>query len=486
MDLKAYNKIVSNELKVKSELSSEYFEHKNKGGQDLYDYISKHKKALQDVFKENKKELDLISLVPSYSENYAMSPEERKEKNRNMRYQSNLKGAKIPEPPRDIKDVREQYDPLLTNMDEEESKRELISKGYYNPSEEDVKAHQEKRKTEDERVRKADKWEQMNPLLKIGLSFVAPRISESLQEGYSPSMKDIGLDIGEGIATSVGPGVILKSARAIKPLSKLIAKGIRGLKSYKATGMDTANPIMGTVGQLAESAGTAGLAELPIELGLNTADKLVYSGDRSRGTDEMSIGDLKDITGKSIRGAMITGIGSGMKAKNTIDPTAQAKLNKLNELENLAYPTIKKEKVELDENLLKDIKELKQYDLMANTKTDPRIEKEIETFLTTTNAQQLIKDYAKRNNVDVSTAYDAVKKQADELCRYEHPNKFFKLSSDAKLEDFSDFAKKRKEKLIQDAFINSIDKGAFAGGLLDLGLTRGNASIDLLDMDTGY
>lgn len=473
------------ELKSVSKWEEEYSEAKKKGGKELYDYIAKHKEALQDVFDSNKNELNIIALVPSLSENYAMSSDERKEKNRNMRYHPNLKGAKIPEPPKDIKDVREQYDPPATNMDEEESKRELESKGYYNPSEEDVKAYQEKRKTEEERVRKADAWERMNPLLKIGLSFIAPRCSESMQEGYNPSMKDIGLDVAEGVATSIGPGVILKGARMIKPLSKLIAKGVHGLKSYKATGMDTANPVMGTIGQLAESAGTAGLAELPIELGLNTADKMVYSGDRSRGTDEMSVEDVKDIFGNSIRGAMIAGIGSGVKSKNSINPTTQAKMNKLNELENLAYPT-KKEKVDLDENLLNDIMELKKYDYMANPGSNWVNEEEIKTLLTTTNAPKLIKDYAERNNVDVSTAYDVVKKQADEFTKQERLSKFIQYSNNGKLKDYSDLAKKKKEELLYNSFINNLDKGAFIGGLLDLGLTRGNASVDLLDKDTGY
>lgn len=483
-DITQYNSSLSNEAQSESELTKNYFEHKSKGGQEFKDYISKHKKALQEVFKDNRNELNLIALVPSLSENYAMSLSERKEKNRNMRYHPNLKGAKIPEPPRDIKDVREQYDPLSTNMDEEESKRELISKGHYNPSEEDVKAHLKKRKEEQERVKKADEWERMNPILKLGLSIAVPRVSESMQEGYEPSMKDIGLDIAENIATSLGPGVILKSARAIKPLSKLIAKGVRGIKKYKSTGIDSANPVMGTVGQFAESAGTAGLAELPIELGLNTTDKLVYSGDRRRGTDEISLGDLKDIAGKSIRGAMIAGIGSGVRARNGINPTEQAKLNKLNEIENLAYPT-KKANVKLDEKLANDIKELKEYDSFLHPEATVSKE-EIKDFLTTTNAKDLINDYAKRNNVDVSTAYDVVKKQADELNRLDKQSKFVQFNDWAKPKDLSDIAKEKKEKLLNELFLRDIDKGAIFGGLLDLGLTRINNSIDLLNKDTGY
>lgn len=488
MTIDEYNNKILNDAKSKESITNEYYKSKSKSSQDFYDFIHKHKKALQDAFKDNQKELNLITLIPSLSENYAMSSGERKTKNRDMQYHPKLKGAKIPEPPRLIKDVREQYNPVVSKMDEEESKRELVSEGYYNPSEEDVKAHLEKRKEEQERTNRADEWESLSPLAKLVFSFAAPRISESWQEGRKPSLKDLGLDVTEAIATSVGPGAILKGARAIKPLSKGLAKLGNFLRKYKSTGIDSANPIMGTVGQLAESAGTVGIPEGLIELGLNTTDKALYSGDRTRGTDEWSLSDVKDVFGESARGAMLAGIGSGAKAKRGIDPTAQAKLNKLNEIENLAYPS-QKMNVELDKKLYDDIKELKKYDSYLNpeAKVSEKEMKELKEFLTSTNAQNLIKDYAKRNNVDVKTAYDVVKRQADELIKQDKQSKFIELSDWAKLpRDQSVLAKEEKKKLLDQLFLDDMGKGATFGGMLDMGLTRGNNTIDINDKDTGY
>lgn len=451
-----------------------YYDAKKKGGQALYDYIQKNKSDLQELFKDNQDELNLITLVPSISDNAKMSGEERDEANRTLKYHPNLSSAKIDEPPTLIKDVREQYSPVVSTLDDAQIRRELRSQGFVNPTEEDVKAYLEKRKTETERIKKADEWERSSPLWKLGLSLVAPRSAESLQEGYSPSTKDIGLDIAENIGLSIGPMSILKGAKLIKPIGRKLGQIQNGFKAYQQTGASSLNPIANYGGQLAESAGTTGLATLPIELGLNASDKALYSGDRSRGTDQWNVGDVKDVLGNSVRGAMIAGITSGAKIKKDFTPTEQKKFDllKQKQYELSPFKQPNKHSNKEKEKLVNDIYEIKR--LEGNT--DVSLEQIKKTVSDKDNGDRIL-DVMKENNVDAATAYNMVKNKPN--------SKFISYSPEMSPNEYEEYTKQLKD-LAEEKFRKQMDKGSLIGGLFDLGLTRGNSALDLLEKDTGY
>lgn len=458
-----------------------YYDAKKKGGQALYDYIQKNKSDLQKLFKDNQDELNLITLVPSIADNAKMSGEERDEANRSLKYHPNLSSAKIDEPPTSIKDIREQYSPVVSTLDDAQIRRELRSQGFVNPTEEDVKAYLEKRKTETERIKKADEWERSSPLWKLGLSFVAPRTAESMQEGYSPSKKDIGLDIAENVGLSIGPMGILKGAKLIKPIGRKFRQILGGFKTYQQTGASSLNPIANYVGQLAESAGTTGLATLPIELGLNASDKALYSGDRSRGTDQWNVGDVKDVLGNSVRGAMIAGIASGSKTKNGFTPTEQKKIDLLKkkqyELSPLKEAT--KHSNEEKEELVKNIYEINRLGGDTNVSLD-----KIRETVNHNDTGDRILDVMKANELDAKSAYDlVVGKQKGNFSKFITPSQ--STSPQSMALTYED-ATKQLNDLVEEKFRSQLDKGALFGGLVDLGLTRGNSTFDLLDKDTGY
>ena len=265
----------------------------------------------------------------------------------------------------------------------------------------------------------------------------------------------------------------MKGAKLIKPIGRKLGQLQNIFKTYQQTGASSLNPIANYGGQLAESAGTTGLATLPIELGLNATDKALYSGDRSRGTDQWKVGDVKDVLGNSVRGAMIAGITSGAKLKNGFTPTEQKKIDlyKQKQYESSPFKQSKKHSDKEKEDLVKDICEIKSLEGNMDVPME-RIRK----IVNDEDTGDRILDVMKINNVDAGTAFDMVKNKTN--------NGFITYSPNMKL-DYED-ATKRVNDLVEDKFRNQLGKGALLGGLFDLGLTRGNSALDLLEKDTGY
>lgn len=262
-------------------LRDAYFDAKNKGGKAFYDFIQQHKNDLMGLFDDNQQEKNLIVLVPSVGDEAVGSSDKEwvKEKNTALKNESTLRDAKIAAKEQSIKDVRQRYRPDLAKIEANDSalteriRAELKQKGY-NPTDEDVLKVKTELLKEQERVRRADAYEQKPTWQRIAYSLAFPRSAESRAMGQEPTFKDTALDFAELGSTFLPFGAIAKFPKLFNKIGKL---------ATKADEFTQGVPVLGIFGDLAKGGGQIALPEFLASAGIGTADAIAYDDGRERG-----------------------------------------------------------------------------------------------------------------------------------------------------------------------------------------------------------
>ena len=262
-------------------LRKEYFDAKNKGGKAFYDFIQQHKEELEGLFKIVPDEANLISLVPSIGDEASNSSDKEwvKAQNDALKSESTLRDAQIAAKEQSIKDARKRYRPDLAKLEADDSaltqriKEELKHQGY-NPTDEDVNKIKNELVREQERVRRANEYEQKPAWQRIAFALTSPRTAESLSRGERPTIKDNVLDLAEYSTMFLPVAAVSKFPRAFEKIGRLtsklddVTKGVPGLR---------------IAGDLAKGGGQIGITEFVPSLGIRTADAVAYDDGRERG-----------------------------------------------------------------------------------------------------------------------------------------------------------------------------------------------------------
>lgn len=262
-------------------LRDAYFDAKNKGGKAFYDFIQQHKNDLMGLFDDNQQEKNLIVLVPSIGDEAVGTSDKAwvKEKNAALKNESSLRDAKITAKEQSIKDVRQRYRPDLAKIESNDSalteriRAELKQKGY-NPTDEDVLKVKNEMLKEQERVRRADAYEQKPTWQRIAYSLAFPRSAESRAMGQEPTLKDTALDFAELGSTFLPFGAIAKFPKLFNKIGKA---------ATKLDELTQGVPILGIAGDLAKGGGQIAVPEFLASAGVGTADAIAYDDGRERG-----------------------------------------------------------------------------------------------------------------------------------------------------------------------------------------------------------
>ena len=262
-------------------LRDAYFDAKNKGGKAFYDFIQQHKNDLMGLFDDNQQEKNLIVLVPSIGDEAVGTSDKAwvKEKNAALKNESTLRDAKIAAKEQSIKDVRQRYRPDLAKIEANDSalteriRAELKQKGY-NPTDEDVLKVKNEMLKEQERVRRADAYEQKPTWQRIAYSLAFPRSAESRAMGQEPTLKDTALDFAELGSTFIPFGAIAKFPKLFNKIGKL---------ATKADEFTQGIPVLSIFGDLAKGGGQIALPEFLASAGVGAADAIAYDDGRERG-----------------------------------------------------------------------------------------------------------------------------------------------------------------------------------------------------------
>ena len=283
-------------------LRDAYFDAKNKGGKAFYDFIQQHKNDLMGLFDDNQQEKNLIVLVPSIGDEAVGSSDKEwvKEKNAALKNESTLRDAKIAAKEQSIKDVRQRYRPDLAKIEANDAalteriRAELKQKGY-NPTDEDVLKVKTEMLKEQERVRRADAYEQKPAWQRIAYSLAFPRSAESRAMGQEPSFKDTALDFAELGSTFLPFGAIAKFPKLFNKIGKI---------ATKADELTQGVPILGIVGDLAKGGGQIALPEFLTSLGIGSVDAAMYDDGRERG-EKGILGIVGDATQNAVTAALL-------------------------------------------------------------------------------------------------------------------------------------------------------------------------------------
>ena len=279
-----------------------YFDAKNKGGKAFYDFIQQHKNELMGLFDDNQQEKNLIVLVPSIGDEAVGSSDKEwvKEKNAALKNESTLRDAKIAAKEQSIKDVRQRYRPDLAKIEADDAalteriRAELKQKGY-NPTDEDVLKVKNEMLKEQERVRRADAYEQKPAWQRIAFALTAPRTAESLSMGLKPTVKDNVLDLVELGSTFLPFGAISKFPRLFNKIGKA---------ATKLDELTQGIPFLGIFGDLAKGGGQIAVPEFLASAGIGSADAFAYDDGRERGEKDV-LGIVGDATKDAVTAALL-------------------------------------------------------------------------------------------------------------------------------------------------------------------------------------
>lgn len=286
-------------------LRDAYFDAKNKGGKAFYDFIQQHKNDLMGLFDDNQQEKNLIVLVPSIGDEAVGTSDKAwvKEKNAALKNESSLRDAKIAAKEQSIKDVRQRYRPDLAKIEADDAalteriRDELKQKGY-NPTDEDVLKVKNEMLKEQERVRRADAYEQKPTWQRIAYSLAFPRSAESRAMGQEPTFKDTALDFAELGSTFLPFGAISALAKFPKGLAKF-GRAMNWLDD-KTQGVQFLN----IIGDLAKGGGQIALPEFLASAGVGTADAIAYDDGRERG-EKGILGIVGDASKDAVAAALL-------------------------------------------------------------------------------------------------------------------------------------------------------------------------------------
>lgn len=268
-------------IKSYDDLRKGYFEAKNKGGKAFYDFIQQHKNQLESLFGNIPNEANLITLVPSVGEESTNASNKKwvKEQNKALDTESSLRDAQIAAKEQSIKETRKRFRPDLAKMEDDDAAlteriiAELKQKGY-NPTDEDVRQVKQEILKENERVRRANEWEQKPWWQRFGYEIIAPRQAESRAMGYEPTKKDMILDGLEFGSNFLPFGAIKAAPKVFNKIGKIMSK---------ADELTQGVPGLDIVGDLAKGGGELGLAEFLPSVAIKTADAVTYDDGRERG-----------------------------------------------------------------------------------------------------------------------------------------------------------------------------------------------------------
>lgn len=289
-------------MKSYEDLQKGYFEAKNKGGKAFYDFIQQHKNQLEGLFANIPNEANLIALVPSVGEESSNASDKKwvKEQNKALDTENSLRDAQIAAKEQSIKEARKRYRPDLVKLEDDDAalteriKDELKHKGY-NPTDEDVRQVKQEMLKEQERVRRANEWEQKPAWQRFGYEIIAPRQAESRAMGYKPTGKDKALDFIEFSSNFLPFGAVKAAPKVFNKLGKIMSKADELTKGV---------PGLNIVGDLAKGGGELGLAEFLPSVAIRTADAVSYDDGRKRG--EAGVGGvLSGATSDAITAALL-------------------------------------------------------------------------------------------------------------------------------------------------------------------------------------
>ena len=403
-------------------LRDAYFDAKNKGGKAFYDFIQQHKNDLMGLFDDNQQEKNLIVLVPSIGDEAVGTSDKAwvKEKNAALKNESSLRDAKIAAKEQSIKDVRQRYRPDLAKIEANDSaltesiRAELKQKGY-NPTDEDVLKVKNEMLKEQERVRRADAYEQKPTWQRIAFALTAPRTAESLSMGLKPTVKDNVLDLVELGSTFLPFGAIAKFPRLFNKIGKA---------ATKLDELTQGVPILGIAGDLAKGGGQIAVPEFIASAGIGTADAIAYDDGRERGEKD-ALGIVGDASKDAVTAALL-GHAAGRLApeKQKILDAADEAIKKQARLEK-RLPASQSKGTFIDPRDSKvadwrqyrtfkeagDVTDFQPHDVMKNNAAWDELAGEVKLKqlqgLSTATKQQL-KDFMDASGLDYIDALDAI------------------------------------------------------------------------------
>lgn len=402
-------------------LRDAYFDAKNKGGKAFYDFIQQHKNDLMGLFDDNQQEKNLIVLVPSIGDEAVGSSDKAwvKEKNAALKNESTLRDAKIAAKEQSIKDVRQRYRPDLAKIEANDSalteriRAELKQKGY-NPTDEDVLKVKTELLKEQERVRRADAYEQKPTWQRVAYSLAFPRSAESRAMGQEPTFKDTALDFAELGSTFLPFGAIAKFPKLFNKIGKL---------ATKADEFTQGVPVLGIFGDLAKGGGQIALPEFLASAGIGTADAIAYDDGRERG--EKGILEIAGDASKDAVAAALLGHAAGRLApeKQKILDAADEAIKKQARLEkrlpaSQSKGTFIDPRDEMVEDWKKyrtfkeagDVTDFQPHDVMKNNAAWDEITGDLSSkrFSLSSTTKKQIKDFMDASGLDYIDAIDAM------------------------------------------------------------------------------
>ena len=403
-------------------LRDAYFDAKNKGGKAFYDFIQQHKNDLMGLFDDNQQEKNLIVLVPSIGDEAVGTSDKAwvKEKNAALKNESTLRDAKIAAKEQSIKDVRQRYRPDLAKIEANDAalteriRAELKQKGY-NPTDEDVLKVKTELLKEQERVRRADAYEQKPTWQRIAYSLAFPRSAESRAMGQEPTFKDTALDFAELGSTFLPFGAIAKFPKLFNKIGKA---------ATKLDELTQGVPILGIAGDLAKGGGQIAVPEFLASLGIGTADAIAYDDGRERG--EKDVLEIAGDASKDAVTAALLGHAAGRLApeKQKILDAADEAIKKQARLEK-RLPASQSKGTFIDPRDSKvadwrqyrtfkeagDVTDFQPHDVMKNNAAWDELAGEVKLKqlqgLSTATKQQL-KDFMDASGLDYIDALDAI------------------------------------------------------------------------------
>lgn len=322
------------------ELKNKYNASKD-NSKKYYKFVSENKEDLLEIYGPDTEEYKSIILVPNKVEEAVISKDEGRRAINNylMQKDSTLKGS-------GIKAVDQSAKEILKNQDDTAEKLKLVNKIISKDEslvENKIAAEEADKLLKDLGISKKDtaslnlfakdlqksvdrsnrirnKWAKYPKALKLGASFLVPRMADKWEQGYDPNITDMGLDAGELVlgpiigAASKGIKSIPKALEFAKTAAKLRDKGSDWAKA-KTVGVPY-------VGELLEK-GSKGIGPaVGAQLGMMGVDDVVYD-DTPLNRGNYSVGDYLAAAGM---GTFINSIG-----KRGITQRERDKLAKIDE-----------------------------------------------------------------------------------------------------------------------------------------------------------
>lgn len=466
-------------------LKEAYKTAQTKGGKAFYDFIQQHKDDLMIAFDNDQSAKNLIALVPSIGDEAVGSSDKAwvKKQNAGLKNSTDLKDVKIATKEQSIKDVRERnrYD-LASKAYAEQAKRikaELEQKGY-NPSDEDVKKVVNEMMKEQERVRRADAYEQKPAWQRVAYSLAFPRSAESRAMGLEPTFKDTALDFAELGSTFLPFGAIAKFPKLFNKIGKL---------ATKADELTQGVPVLSIFGDLAKGGGQIALPEFIASLGIGSADAIAYDDGRERGEKSVP-GIIGDATQNAVTAALL-GHAAGRLApeKQKILDAADEAIKKQARLEK-RLPASQSKGTFIDPRDSKvtdwrqyrtfkeagDVTDFQPHDVMKNNAAWDELAGEVKLKqlqgLSTATKQQL-KDFMDASGLDYIDALDAIVNGTAKIGTPEEIAFLKKLQ-------------KERDKFYFDNANKALKKAALVGPATAALLGRGGNTYGHMTEDRGY